>query len=91
MTDINKVLEERGKTHGDFTLQAECTQTLEATFMRYCAKSGKMPVALPDYVKEGVHMILHKLARAATGQLETKDHWDDIAGYAKLISDRVAK
>ena len=32
-------------------------------------------------------MIALKLSRILSGQSNFKDHWDDIAGYAKLASE----
>lgn len=34
-------------------------------------------------------MIAHKLARIAVGDPDVNDHWDDIAGYATLVSQRM--
>jgi len=34
-------------------------------------------------------MIIHKLIQAFMGDPMEKDHWIDIQGYAKLISDRL--
>ncbi|WP_257617167.1 hypothetical protein [Campylobacter pinnipediorum] len=31
-------------------------------------------------------MIAHKIARILAGNPNYKDHWDDIAGYATLVS-----
>lgn len=87
MADIDKILAERGKTHGDFSNQAECAQDLKKAF-RAWAKHNKQ---LTPYMKEAVDMILHKLARAATGDPFVQDHWDDIAGYATLVSHRAGR
>jgi len=37
-------------------------------------------------MQEGLHMIFHKLGRIAAGSRVFQDHWDDIAGYATLVS-----
>jgi hypothetical protein len=34
-------------------------------------------------------MIFHKLARIANGDPNYHDSWHDIAGYAKLVADRL--
>lgn len=86
MEDIRKILAERGQTHGDFSNQAECAQDLKKAFYLWAMHNKLTP-----YMKEAVDMILHKLARAATGDPFVQDHWDDIAGYATLVSDRVAR
>ncbi len=87
MADIDKILAERGKTHGDFSNQAECAQDLKKAFYAWAQHNTK----LAPYMREAVDMILHKLARAATGDPFVQDHWDDIAGYATLVSDRAGR
>lgn len=86
MEDIRKILAERGQTHGDFSSQAECAQDLKKAFHNWAQYNTQTP-----YMKEAVDMILHKLARVAAGDPFVKDHWDDIAGYATLVSDRVVR
>jgi len=34
-------------------------------------------------------MILHKIARIVNGDPDYTDSWHDIAGYAKLVEDRL--
>lgn len=83
---IEQILAQRGKTHGEFEDQASCAQELKEVWHRWaknCGNSGN------SMVNEAVDMILHKLARAATGALLESDHWLDIQGYAKLVSDRI--
>lgn len=86
MADIRNILAERGRTHGDFSNQAECARALKKSFNEWAVLNELTP-----YMKEAVDMILHKLARAATGDPFVQDHWDDIAGYATLVSDRVER
>ena len=86
MEDIRKILAERGQTHGDFSNQAECAQDLKKAFHDWAQHNKLTP-----YMKEAVDMILHKLARVATGDPLVQDHWDDIAGYATLVSDRAGR
>ena len=80
-TGINAILAEREKTHGSFETHANCTQLLEDTF--YCFRDKHCFTAV---MQEGLHMIFHKLGRIAAGCATHKDHWDDIAGYATLVS-----
>ena len=86
MEDIRKILAERGQTHGDFSNQAECAQDLKKAFHDWAQHNKLTP-----YMKEAVDMILHKLARVAIGDPFVQDHWDDIAGYATLVSDRAGR
>ena len=39
--------------------------------------------------QEALEMIAHKLGRIANGDPDYADSWVDIAGYAKLVADRL--
>ena len=78
-------LEERRKQHGDFTLHAEITQKLKAAAQ---SEKGNYRV-LSAVQREAIDMILHKVGRILAGNPNHADHWDDIAGYAKITSDRL--
>ena len=80
-TGIDAILSEREKTHGSFSVHANCTQLLEDTFYGFLGKHCFTAV-----MQEGLHMIFHKLGRIAAGSPVFRDHWDDIAGYATLVS-----
>lgn len=84
MTDIDKILAERAKTHGDYTEHAQCTQDIMLILMLH-----RNWIYLSPDQKETLHMIAHKMGRVVTGNPNVADHWDDIAGYAKLSADRV--
>jgi hypothetical protein len=45
------------------------------------------PYVLIPVHREALDMIALKLSRILSGQANFKDHWDDIAGYAKLGSE----
>lgn len=77
MTDRDPLLVEREKTHGSFKDNAELWEEL--------CKLGHFQ-ALSSTQKLALSMIYLKIARIA-GQPLVKDHWDDIAGYAKLGSE----
>ena len=84
--ETKELLVERAKTHGDYSDHARITQKLKTVF-RSEVQYGKL-----DYCQhEAIDMILHKIGRIAAGNPNFQDHWDDIAGYAKLVSDRCAK
>jgi hypothetical protein len=38
---------------------------------------------------EALEMIVHKIGRIVNGNPDKIDHWVDIAGYAKLVADRL--
>lgn len=83
MTNVNGILAERDKTHGDFATYAACTQDLKVTMCRH------MVGAPTDVQQEAIDMICLKLGRIAAGDSWVRDHWDDIAGYATLVSQRL--
>ena len=74
------LLTERQKTHGDFKTNALISQTLKDVFDRH--SDGLIATH-----REALDMIALKLSRILSGQANFKDHWDDIAGYAKLGSE----
>jgi len=87
--DIAQVLQERGKTHGDFADHARITQRLKAVMhdeMRKRVERGQL--TLEDTQLESLDMIVHKIGRIIAGQADFHDHWDDIAGYAKLCGSK---
>ena len=82
--ETEELLEERGKTHGDFTVHAIITQSIKEC---YGVTIGYENLTSPQ--KEALDMIAHKIGRIIAGNPDVKDHWDDIAGYAKLVSMRI--
>lgn len=84
--DIKTILAERGKSHGDFTDNARISQNL-----KHIVRSDAGYLKLSSVQKESIDMILHKIARVVVGNPDFQDHWDDIAGYAKLVSERCEK
>lgn len=83
-TDTEKLLEERGKSHGEYSEHADITQRLMDVIM-----SGRNWRILPPMIRETLHMIAHKVGRIVTGDPCHKDHYDDISGYSILISQRI--
>jgi len=77
---IEEVLEERGKTHGDFCTHAYATQLIKGVY--YLADNWDDMTASQ---KESLEMIAHKIGRILSGDPDHKDHWVDIAGYAMLV------
>ncbi len=84
---VEDILAQRQTTHGDFTDNSRVMQRLKDVVHEH----GVGWSSLDDVKKESIHMILHKIGRIVTGNPEVQDHWDDIAGYAKLASDRCKK
>lgn len=80
----DQLLAERGKTHGDYTHHARCTQAILRAL-----QAEKNWDSLPDEMKETLHMVAHKMGRVVSGDPYVKDHWDDMAGYPRLVSQRI--
>lgn len=81
---IQEILKEREKTHGDFSAHAIITQVIKS-----CYKVTDSYNNLHPTQRESLDMIAHKIGRILAGNPNVKDHWDDIAGYATLVSERI--
>lgn len=85
MTDtIDTLLTERGKTHGDYAVHASITQELKGVM-----QIQKNWLSLTPSQREALDMIAHKVGRILAGNPHYADHWDDIAGYARLASQQI--
>lgn len=81
---ITETLTERGKRYGVFSEHAEVTQAIKHVLFTCRARNS----LAPDQV-EALEMIAHKLGRIVNGDPDYVDSWVDIAGYAKLVADRL--
>ena len=77
--EINDILDQRQKTHGNFEKVARLDTELFSTFNTYLYSS------LSNEQYCAIKMILHKIARIGCGNPEFIDHWRDIVGYATLV------
>lgn len=84
MTDITEVLEERGSRYGKFTEHARITQNIKTAMV-----DSPNWLELADDQMETLQMIAHKIGRILNGDPDYADSWIDIAGYAKLVADRL--
>lgn len=85
MTDIAATLEQRGSRYGSFDGHARITQNLK----RAMADSPNWN-DLADDQRETLEMVAHKIGRILNGDPDYDDSWVDIAGYAKLVADRLS-
>lgn len=76
----------RGKTHGDFTANADIAQSIKFTF-----RSNDGWTKLTNAQQECLELIATKIARILAGDSNYADHWNDIEGYARLAKDRASK
>jgi hypothetical protein len=81
---ITEILAERQHQHGDYSDHAEMTQHLKLVM-----RGGKNWGRLTPEMLETLEMIAHKVGRILSGDPDHQDHWDDIAGYATLVSQRL--
>ena len=73
------LLNEREKTHGDYSLVAAVSQALKSAL-----RLGPYD-EVPAIHRESLEMICVKMARIVCGNHWERDHATDIAGYANLI------
>jgi hypothetical protein len=85
-TNVDATLAERGKRYGTFTGHALITQTLK-TYIRECLATRHRVLHADQ--QEALDMICHKIGRIVNGDPDYHDSWHDIAGYAKLVADRL--
>ena len=82
--EIDTILDERGARYGSFMAHAEITQRLKQMAYNYI-NDNKLAA---DQI-EALDMIFHKIGRIINGDPDYVDSWVDIAGYAKLVADRL--
>jgi hypothetical protein len=84
--DITKVLRERGSRYGNFLDHARITQRLKNVAHQFASDNEKR---FDVDQAEALDMIFHKIGRILNGDPNYADSWIDIAGYAKLVADRL--
>jgi len=76
---IGRLVADRGRTHGRFAARAAVEQALKEVL-----RTGAAWDRLNPAQRSAAEMIAVKLSRAVCGDPAEPDHWDDIAGYARL-------
>lgn len=85
--NIDVTLTERGSRYGKFVDHAKITQELKRAIYRHMDTVSNVQ---PDADQlEALEMICHKIGRIVNGDPDYVDSWVDIAGYAKLVADRL--
>lgn len=84
MSDLNEILEQRGKEYGDSVGQFQVAQHLKGVMRAGSWRN------MNDSQREAIEMICMKLSRLVAGNPNKQDTWDDIAGYAKLGNKEAA-
>ena len=83
---VTAILDQRAKTYGTFRDNAFLAQALKRSMADHAQDLGK---TFADDQWEALEMIATKISRIVTGNADHVDQWDDIAGYATLIADRL--
>jgi len=85
-TTLDATLSERGKRYGKFTGHAKVTQDLKRVM--HATDNWQK---LSDDQKEALEMVAHKIGRILNkgSDFDYHDNFTDIAGYAKLVADRL--
>ena len=79
------LLAEREHTHGDFAATALIAQR----FKDISKSTPNWNASLTDIQRESLEGIFTKIARILSGDPNHKDHWSDIEGGARLVSERL--
>jgi hypothetical protein len=77
---VSNLLNEREKTHGHYYNTATASQEIKNVMHN--------SINWPDLnvcQKESLELIALKISRILNGDQNEPDHWQDIAGYAKLV------
>jgi hypothetical protein len=82
-----EIIEDRKSIHGNYSNVAAKAQEIKQAIFR----GGGGCVGLSAIQRESLDLIATKIARICCGDPNHRDHWDDIAGYAVLVSQRIAQ
>jgi hypothetical protein len=83
---IDETLNERAQDYGKFKDGAALMQGIKRLLADHARVHNK---TFADDQWEALEMIVHKMARIVNGNPDKVDSWTDIAGYAKLVADRL--
>ena len=86
MSEIDKILEDRGSRYGDFGVQAQTAQAIREAFQ----KSQNWEY-LPPYMREGLDLVATKISRMLCGDPMYMDNVVDILGYMTLVKTEMEK
>lgn len=86
MENIQNVLADRARTHGDFEHVAKMSQNL-----KHQMQSVNAYMHLDYFMAESLEAIAAKIARILAGNARETDHWQDIAGYATLVVRQIER
>ena len=85
-TALDGILDTRASDYGTFADNARLAQALKRAMAEHAEDHGR---TFTDDQWEALEMIAIKMSRIVNGNPNKADSWDDIAGYAQLVSDRI--
>jgi hypothetical protein len=85
---VEEILQERGSRYGAFKDHAYICQSFKLLIEEFL-DVYKPNRTLPADQKQALDVICDKVARIINGDENYLDNWDDIAGYATLVSKRL--
>lgn len=83
---LDKLLGSRAAVYGKFADNARLAQALKRTMAEHAQDMAR---DFTDDQWEALEMIATKISRIVNGDPDSVDQWDDIAGYATLIAERL--
>lgn len=84
--NIDETLNERGTRYGEFSKNADLSQSLKQTLHK--APNWN---ELPNYMKESLEMVMHKISRLLNGDFTYEDNVVDMLGYTQLMLDEMSR
>lgn len=89
--EVDSILDERGKRYGSFMGHATVSQDIQAIIREGFYNNVNVDSIddIDEDMAEALFMIAHKIGRIVNGDPWYADSWIDIAGYAKLVADRL--
>lgn len=89
---VAEITKARGSVYGPFLHNAVVGQAIRSALRNLPnPDNDRHWEDLPLDVREGLDYIAGKMSRIVTGDPEYLDNWDDIGGFAKIVTDRIRK
>jgi hypothetical protein len=85
-TNVDKILDKRAEQYGSFMQSSDTAVKIKGAIHNALARNDTH--MFPDQMI-ALDMIALKISRIANGNAAHLDSWLDIAGYAKLVADRL--
>lgn len=82
-----EVLKERGSRYGNYLEQTTIIKNIENAIHE--SGAGVAWIDMEADQKDALYMIIVKMSRILNGDPDYADNWEDIAGYATLVANRL--